>query len=102
MKAKILLPLLLVGFTCASCSHGKQYAIEDYRTTMQFHDNFRVMQLTDLHLGVQGDLKRNLDFVSKLIDDAQPDLIVISGDSFMYGTKSIVKNYNQIRLSIID
>ena len=93
MKAKILLPLLLVGFTCASCSHGKQYALEDYRTTMQFHDDFKVMQLTDLHFGVQGDLKRNLDFVSKLIDDAQPDLIVITGDSFMYGTKGIVKHY---------
>ena len=92
MNVKKIIPLLLIGLTCASCSQYKQYEIHDYRTTMQFHDNFRVMQLTDLHLGVESDLARNLNFVSKLIDDADPDLIVVTGDSFMYGSKGMVKN----------
>lgn len=92
MKNKIIIPLLLVGLACTSCTQygSKSYDLEDYRTTMEFHDDFRLMQLTDLHLGVQGDLQRDLDFVSKLIDDANPDLIVVTGDSFMYGTKGIV------------
>ena len=90
MKHKIIIPLLVVGLACTACSAPKSYNLEDYRTTMEFHDNFKVMQLTDLHLGVQGDLVRDLNFVSKLIDEANPDLIVVTGDSFMYGTKGIV------------
>ena len=92
MKLKKLLSLLLTCFTCAACGQAKDYELSNYRTTMKFHDDFRIMQLTDLHLGVQSELEKNLNFVSKLIDDANPDLIVVTGDSFMYGSKGIVKN----------
>ena len=94
MKNKIIIPLLVVGLACTSCVYqeGKSYKLEDYRTTMQFRDDFRLMQITDLHLGVQNDLQRDLNFVGKLIDEANPDLIVVTGDSFMYGSKGMVKN----------
>ena len=92
MKTKLMLPLLLVALSCASCSKMVDYDINDYRTTMKFHDNFRVMQLTDLHLGIQSDIQRELDFISKSIDDADPDLIVLTGDQFMYGSKGMVDN----------
>ena len=90
MKKYLILFIAMLCLACTSCSETKEYSVDEYRTTMQFHDNFRVMQLTDLHLGIQGDLVRNLNFVSKLIDDADPDLIVITGDSFMYASKGIV------------
>lgn len=96
MKKKILTPLILLCMLCTSCGKGINYELKDYRTVMQFHDNFRVMQLTDIHLGFQGDLARNLEFVSKCIDHGDPDLIVVSGDSFMYGTKSIVNHLIQL------
>ena len=92
MKKKKIIPLLLIGLTCASCSQNKTYELKDYRTVMQFHDNFKVMQLTDIHLGVQSDVARSLNFLSKLIDEADPDLIVITGDSFMFGSKGMVNN----------
>ena len=92
MRKKTLLPLMLIGLYCASCGKGVIYNLEDYRTTMKFHDNFKVMQLTDLHLGIQGNLQRDLDFVSKSIDAADPDLIVLTGDQFMYGSKGMVKH----------
>ena len=92
MKVNKLIALILLSLTCGSCGQVQNYEVKDYRTTMTFHEDFKIMQLTDLHLGIQGDLARNLNFVSKLIDDADPDLIVVTGDSFMYGSKGIVKN----------
>lgn len=89
MKKRIIIPLILLSASCASCA-PKEYGVANYRTTMEFHDNFRVMQLTDLHLGIQGNVARDLKFVASSIDDANPDLIVVTGDSFMYGTKGIV------------
>ena len=90
MKKKIILPTLLLVLSCISCSQGIPYSVDSYRTTMEFHDNFKVMQLTDLHLGIQGDLARNLKFMSASIDDCDPDLIVLTGDQFMYGSKGMV------------
>ena len=91
MKTKSILPMILIGLTCASCNQNVQYDISSYRTTMEFHDNFKVLQLTDLHLGIQSDLQRELDFICKSIDSADPDLIVLTGDQFMYGSKGMVK-----------
>ena len=34
---------------------------------MLFHDDFKIMQMTDLHFGLQGDFKKQLDFVTKAI-----------------------------------
>lgn len=92
MNKKMIIPALLCAI-CVSCGQGVGYKLKDYRTVMKFHDNFKVMQLTDLHLGLQGDLAKNLGFIGYNIDHADPDLIVITGDSMMYGTKGIVDNY---------
>ena len=59
MKVNKLIALILLSLTCASCSQVKDYDVEDYRTTMTFHEDFKIMQLTDLHLGIEVDLARN-------------------------------------------
>lgn len=53
MDKRTLLSLLLLAASCVSCAKCVEYELDSYRTTIQFHDNFRVMQLTDLHLGIQ-------------------------------------------------
>ena len=92
MKKNSILPLILLIGSCISCSKGINYSVEEYRSTMKFHDNFKVMQLTDLHLGVESDLAKQLKFISNSIEHADPDLIVLTGDNFMYGSKGIVRN----------
>lgn len=84
------LSLVAVASFCVSCSAPVDYKVEDYRTTMQFHDNFKVMQMTDLHLGVQGDIVTQLNFVETLIKHANPDLLVLTGDQFLLANKVIV------------
>ena len=90
MKVKTLLSLLLILLFCSSCIKTKEYAVDDYRTVMEFHENFKVMQLTDLHLGIESDLAKQLKFMCNSIDDADPDLIVLTGDNFMFASKGIV------------
>lgn len=84
---------LSAGFSgCASVSTEKAYAVNDYRTTMTFHDGFKILQLADLHLGIESDLKKQLALVADAVEKTEPDLIVLTGDNFMYASKAIVKN----------
>ena len=48
MKKIYILSLLLTILCLASCSKAKDYNVNDYRTTMQFHDDFEILQITDL------------------------------------------------------
>ena len=87
-----LLPLLLT-----SC--GKQeHPVSDYRLTMNFHDDFKIMQWTDVHIGIQTDLKKTHALLKAEVDDfeekegAKPDLIVLTGDTFMGADRRMVKD----------
>jgi len=89
----LLTVLLLLSFTaCSAPLKEREYEISEYRTTMQFHDNFKILQLTDLHLGIESDLALQLNVVKNAIRTQQPDLVILTGDNFMYATKSVVKN----------
>lgn len=98
MKKRILACLSALGFCVISagcgggCATGKAYSVNDYRTSMNFRDGFRILQLTDLHLGIESDLKKQLNLVSTTIEKTDPDLVVLTGDNFMYASKAIVEN----------
>ena len=87
----IALVVLLALVGCAP-KHGEEnnHEVSEYRTTMVFHDDFKILQLTDLHLGIESDLENQLGIVKKSINEAQPDLIILTGDNFMFANKSIV------------
>ncbi len=68
------------------------YPIQAYRTTMQYYDDFKILQIADLHLGIETDVAHQLKIVKDAIRTEQPDLIVLTGDNFMYATKGIVQN----------
>lgn len=88
MKKPLVLSLLSV-LMLTSCA-SKTYDVDDYRLTMNFHDDFRILQLTDLHFGIESDFNYQINFVKESIFEADPDLIILTGDNFMYATKDIV------------
>ena len=92
-KIIAIISVLLLLFSLASCSliREKEYDVTEYRTTMQYYDDFKVLQLTDIHLGVESDLELQLDSVRDKISKESPDLVVVTGDSFMYASRQIVK-----------
>ncbi|MFA6624694.1 MAG: metallophosphoesterase [Bacilli bacterium] len=91
LSKKILLVPLLLSTTLTSCSGAnKAYAVADYRKTLVYHDNFKIVQLTDLHYGVSTDFDEANAYVTKEIKESSPDLIVITGDTFMNSNAKIV------------
>ena len=45
-----------------------------------------------MHLGIETDVARQLQIVENAIRTEQPDLVVLTGDNFMYATKGVVKS----------
>lgn len=86
----LLVALIASLASCSATDKSRAYEVDDYRTTMEFHDDFKILQLTDIHLGIESDVENQLGLVKKAINDANPDLIILTGDNFMYASKSVV------------
>ena len=69
----------------------KSYDVGEYRTTMQYYDDFKILQLADLHFGIETDVGTQLEIIKNNIRQEKPDLIILTGDNFMYASKGIVK-----------
>lgn len=81
------------GYRDVPSDVGKaDYSVDKYRTTMQFYDDFKILQLTDLHLGIESNMSLQLDVIKDAIKESSPDLIILTGDNFMYASKGVVKS----------
>lgn len=103
MKVRIVSIFLLVALFCSvtGCAAyrdvphdvGKTaYDVAEYRTTMQYYADFKVLQLTDLHLGIETDVAKQLEIVENMVRAESPDLVILTGDNFMYASKGVVKS----------
>ena len=93
MRKRLNLYVLTSFLLLASCSTGTSHPLKDYVTNMNMKsDDFNVLQLTDLHYSVTTDIKLTNDYVKALVNHANPDLIVITGDSFICSSKGVVKS----------
>ena len=92
VAALLTVLLLLSASSCASYRDvpndvGKnEYPVEDYRTTMRYYEDFKILQLTDLHFGIETDIAKQLDIVKNAIRVEAPDLVVLTGDLGMAAT----------------
>jgi predicted MPP superfamily phosphohydrolase len=95
MKNKALSTICFLSLTAALTSCGSSYTYKDvnpYKLEMAYKNGFRIMQWTDVHLGIQSDLENVKGILKKDVETAKPDLIVLTGDTFMDATKSLVIN----------
>ncbi|MFA6830029.1 MAG: metallophosphoesterase [Bacilli bacterium] len=90
---KNTLKLLLFSSLMLSSCQGRTYTPEDYRCEVSFTDDFQIMFMTDLHLEVEADFKKEYEHLNKMITSASPDLIVLTGDTFLHATKDIVRSF---------
>lgn len=89
----VLLALLLSFAGCSAYKDsGEDYPVSAYRTTMQYYEDFKILQIADLHLGVETDVAFELEKLKDTIRAEAPDLIILTGDNFMYASKGIVKS----------
>ena len=87
----LILAALMLLSSCGAA--GKSYAPEDYMLEMDFKDNFRILQMGDVHLANKDDRQIQYDFMTQTIEDSKADLIVFTGDIFTFADKAVVKEF---------
>lgn len=89
---KLLFLFPITGLLLTSCSgSAKTYNAQDYVVgTLQYKENFKILHLSDIHLGNKDDLDLHFSFMSKTINEANADLIVVTGDVFTFADKITV------------
>ena len=87
--------MLLSLFGCSGETKSASEHLEDYVVTVQYHDNFNVLQLTDVHWNVNSSTKASTAYLDKLLKEvndhivaaqgegAKIDLVELTGDMFM-------------------
>ena len=90
-KGLFLFPSIMA--ICLSACAVKNYEAKDYVLKMNYSDDFRILQLTDTHVGDKDNMKLHYDFMDLTIKDANPDLIVITGDVFTFASKGTAKEF---------
>ena len=92
MKNKALIkigPLFALALTAC----GKTYEVKDYMLELAWKDDYRILQLNDIHIGMKDDQTLQFDYLDLVINDenAKADLIVLNGDLFTFADRSTAK-----------
>ena len=103
MKKKILFIAVLVVMliSLASCGKKAHYAdqLDKYVLTAQYHDNYNILQLTDIHWNVNTSTKSSMAYLDKVLEEANNhivatqgagakiDLVELTGDMFMLANR---------------
>ena len=93
MKNKRILKVVpFLALTLTSCG-TIHYQPKDYILEMPWKDNFRILQLNDIHIGAKDDQELQFKFLDLTINssEANPDLIIICGDLFTFGNRATAK-----------
>ncbi|MBP1591605.1 MAG: metallophosphoesterase [Oscillospiraceae bacterium] len=99
MKKKLisLLACALALFRLTGCAKVQNYSehLEDYIFTIKYHDDFNILQLTDIHWSVNTSAVSSMNYLDKLLKEvndhivasqgagAKIDLVELTGDLFM-------------------
>jgi hypothetical protein len=82
---------ILLTLSLTSCGQKVSYQTSDYIINLNtYHAGFKILQLTDIHLNVASDWSSESNYLDILIKRADPDMIVITGDSFLVSNKTNV------------
>ena len=93
MRNKILLAYAFLSLTLGACSH-LTYQFKGYEKytlgDKEFKENTRILQITDAHWGIGSQLDLEELYIRELVEQTQPDIIVLGGDLFMHANKEVV------------
>jgi len=96
MKRIVALAAAAITMAVLLCGCGpekKTYDADSYMLEMDYRKDFTILQLTDIHIGNKDDRRKHYDYMDLIIDDADADMIVISGDIFTFATKNVAKEF---------
>ena len=93
MKNKALIkigPLFALALTACG---SKTYEVKDYMLELTWKDDYRILQLNDIHIGMKDDQTLQFNYLETVINDenVKADLIVLNGDLFTFADRSTAK-----------
>ena len=92
-----LTPLFFITAMSLTACGGKSYSPKDYILELPYRSNFKILQLTDIHMADKDDQDLHYAFLDKLISEAdgpskdQIDFMVVTGDLFTFASKSTAR-----------
>ena len=86
-KGLLLFPSIF-AMSLTACASGVKHNISEYILQMEYKSDFRILQLTDVHLGDKDNLETHFKFMDLTINEANPNLIVVTGDLFTFASKT--------------
>lgn len=94
MKIKKSASLLLLSLLLSSCKSSVLKAeVSDYVTSINLFENqdeVKILQLTDLHWSFATNFDREKNYLTKLVEITDPDIIMTTGDNILSGTTKTV------------
>ncbi len=116
MKKKLfsLLLCVLMVFSYTGCTKVQKHAehLEDYIFTLQYHDNFNILQLTDIHWSVNTSVRSSAQYLDKVLKEVNDhivssqgagagiDLVELTGDLFMLANLDSGAGFSETELSV--
>ena len=112
-KTAAILPLVIVPMALTSCAQVMDYKanLEKYVFKMDYHQNFNILQLTDIHWNANTSTYESKNYMDKVLKEttdhikadqgasAKIDLIELTGDMFMvsnfYHVSSFINFFEQ-------
>ena len=91
MRNKSILFSSVLAVCLSACASNQKHNINEYILKANYKDNYRILQLTDIHIGDKDNYKDHFNFMDKTIKEANPDLIVVTGDLFTFASKATAK-----------
>lgn len=82
----------LLSLTLSSCA-GIKHSVSDYILKLDYKSDYRILQLTDTHLGDKDNLEEHFKFMDITIKESNPDLIVVTGDLFTFASRTTAKRF---------
>ena len=108
-KKTRLLPLLVVPFALTSCGKVIDFRdgdnISKYFFEMPYHENFNILQLTDIHWNINSSTYESKNYLDKVLAEADRkikaeqgasakiDLVELTGDMFMLANSYHVRTF---------
>ena len=93
MKKRIV-PLIFTTAMLLTACGGKSYSPSDYIVgSLNYKSNFKILQLTDIHMSDKDDQDLHYAFMDLLIKEAKndasgaPDFMVVTGDLFTFASR---------------
>lgn len=90
MKKTFTTVARLIGVLSISSCSSIHYETASYVKELDYHEGYKILQLTDIHWSLSSNIDIESAFLSKVISEASPDLIICTGDSFMDASASTV------------